>query len=292
MTKKKPAARKPRTNTRNRPQARARSALDRELEQVASVPGKPFKALKRPVDARFEAYTSEDGTRAEIDIYDVIGSFECNAAMMRQTLNQISASTIVVNINSPGGDVFDGLAMFADLRAHSARVIVRVQGLAASAASVIAMAGDEIEIAENGFVMIHNAWTVALGDQEEFKRMARLLGQIDSRMAKTYASRTGGDVEEIAEMMTAETWFDSEGAVDAGFADRVTGDVEASALAHDVSPFANAPAAVRKARAQRASEAPAAPVQAPEPEFDTSDLVAALDGLADSLAAMGKRKVH
>jgi ATP-dependent Clp protease protease subunit len=271
--------------TRAKVQARGRpSGLDKYLEEITEQPDRDFRALKRPQNARFEAFVSEDGKRAELDIYDVIGCDTCNAAQVRAVLNEITASEIVVNINSPGGAVFDGFAIYSDLRSHPARIKTRISGLAASAASVIAMAGDEIEIAENAFLMIHNAWTIELGDRNDFARTARFLGQIDKRLANTYAQRAGGKAEDFAAMMDEETWFDADDAVEAGLADRTAEAVDASALAHDVSKYSNAPAAVRRAQSAKvgAGRTESAPVA--DDQFEAA-IAARIDALANTIAA-------
>jgi len=253
----------------SKPQARARTAADRAIEGAAPPWNRgTFDALARPSWARFEAFQSEDGTEAEIDVYDVIGSYELNAARFRQQLKGIRANRITLNINSPGGSVFDAFAMYEDLRAHPAHIHVRVRGIAASAASLLAMAGDSVEIAENGFLMIHNAWVLSMGDKREMANAAKVLGQIDKRLAVTYAeaaARDGRDVEEPADaagfaaLMDDETWFDSADALAAGLVDSVGSAEPANAFAGlDVSHFAKCPGVVsRQSRAKPTAEAKA-----------------------------------
>ncbi|OYX05085.1 MAG: hypothetical protein B7Z15_17165, partial [Rhizobiales bacterium 32-66-8] len=124
-----------------------------------------------------------------------------------------------LRINSPGGDVFDGIAMFNDLVAHKGKVRVEIAGIAASIASVIAMAGDEIVIAPSAFFMVHNAWTFAAGNRHDFTEAAGVLGQIDEAIARTYVGRSKVGIRTVREMMDDETWMGAADAIDKGFAD-------------------------------------------------------------------------
>lgn len=136
-------------------------------------------------------------------------------------LRALGKGDIVVNINSPGGDMFDGLAIYNMLREHDGHVTVRVLGLAASAASIIAMAGDTVEIARAGFLMIHNAWVVAQGNRNDLREYADTLEPFDRAMADIYAARTGEDMAAITKLMDAETWVGGSDAVERGFAERL-----------------------------------------------------------------------
>jgi ATP-dependent Clp protease, protease subunit len=130
-------------------------------------------------------------------------------------------TTINLRINSAGGDVFAGLSMYRLLVEHKAKVIAHIDGLAASIASIIAMSGDEIRIAEAGFLMIHNAWGVAVGDAEQMRQTAGLLDMTTASLRDVYQSRTGRTAEEITGWMDDETWFTAAQAVEFGFADSV-----------------------------------------------------------------------
>jgi len=160
---------------------------------------------------------------ATLWIYDVIGGLfgGVDAQQVARELAALDVSTINVRINSPGGDVFDARAIATALRQHSARVVAQVDGWAASAASTIAMAADEILIADGGFLMIHNAWTIALGNKNDMLDTAALLDNIDGAIAKDYIARTGASAEQVQAWMDAETWFAAQDAVDAGLADSV-----------------------------------------------------------------------
>jgi ATP-dependent Clp endopeptidase proteolytic subunit ClpP len=189
---------------------------------------------------RIEA--KEDGP-ATIFIYDEIGMWGITASDLIRDLAGVSASTITLRVNSPGGDVFDGIAIYNAIRNHPAVVTVQVDGLAASIASIIAMAGDEITIAKNAFFMIHNAWAGAVGGAEEMRKMADVLDKIDTTLVKTYADRTGQTQRAIRQMMAGETWLTAEEAVELGMADRLIDEPGAKA-AFDLSKFRNVPQAL------------------------------------------------
>lgn len=198
---------------------------------------RPF--FNRASGRAFDVQAAEEVT--EVNLYDEIGWYGVSAAQMRRLLDQVSTPRILLRINSPGGDVFDGIAIHNDLQAHPSKVTVRVTGIAASAASLIAMAGDRIEIFGNAFVMIHNAWALAIGDKADMRELADTLEQIDGALASAYARQTGKTAKEIGRMMDAETWLNGEAAVEQGFADAVvSGEPDAKAR-FDLSGFRNLP---------------------------------------------------
>lgn len=174
----------------------------------------------------------------EIDLYDEVGFWGVNAKDFRARLKD--AGDVVLRINSPGGDVFDGLAIFNDLVAHKGRVRVEVTGIAASIASIIAMAGDEIAIADNAFFMIHNAWTIGVGNRHDFNDLSGTLAKIDDALARTYASRTGTGIRTIKQMMDDETWLTAKEAKDLKFATESLTASDAKAK-FDLSVFASVP---------------------------------------------------
>jgi ATP-dependent Clp protease protease subunit len=196
---------------------------------------------------KFEIRAKDDSDEAEIFLYDAIVSSEEEAEWWGgvapesfvKALRGITASTIHLRINSPGGSVFAARAMEQALRDHKAKVVVHIDGLAASAATFIAMAGDEIIMSKGALFMIHNAWTGLWGNAEDLRKEADLLDKIDGTLAETYAERTGKDKDSISAWMTAETWFTAAEAVEQGFADRVA-ETEAKA-AWNLSAYANAP---------------------------------------------------
>lgn len=126
---------------------------------------------------------------------------------------------ITVWINSPGGDVFAASSIYTALKEHAGRVTVKIEALAASAASIVAMAGDEILIAPTAYMMIHRAATIALGDSDEMRAAARTLDEVDGGIVNLYAMRTGQSADKIERMMKATTWMNAASAVELGFAD-------------------------------------------------------------------------
>ena len=171
---------------------------------------------------------------SSISIYDSIGdNWEgtgVTAKRISAALRSIGAKDVVVNINSPGGDFFEGVAIYNLLREHQGKVTVRVLGVAASAASVIAMAGDEILMGEGSFLMIHNAWAVAVGNRHDMRDTAQVLEPFDAAMAALYAQQTGMTIKEAEALMDKETWIGAEQAVADGFA---SGLIPSSDIAHN-----------------------------------------------------------
>lgn len=197
-------------------------------------------------DSRPDALQRWDaGIRAAVDdstsvsIYDQIGESWDGSGMtakrMAGILRSIGDKDIQVNLNSPGGDFFEGVAIYNMLRQHKAKVTVNVLGLAASAASVIAMAGDEINMGEGSFLMIHNAWCMAIGNRHDMQAAAEQLAPFDAAMAEVYAARSGKSTKYAATLMDAESWIGAELAIKEGFAtgmmsnDLITQDTKASA---------------------------------------------------------------
>lgn len=195
----------------------------------------------RAVGTKFAAKTDDGST--QIDLYDEIGYWGVTAKGFRARLKE-STGDIVLRINSPGGDVFDGIAIYNDLLAYEGKVRVEVVGVAASIASIIAMAGDEIVIAPNAFFMIHNAWTIGVGNRHDFNDVATTLAKIDDALARTYAAQTSSGIRQIKTWMDEETWMTAKEAVDAGFATSVAeAEVEAKAK-FDLSVFSAVPKAL------------------------------------------------
>lgn len=161
------------------------------------------------------------GGTARVDLYDEIGFWGTSAADFNAALGAITAERIAVHVNSPGGDVFDGIAIMNLLRAHPAAVDVIVDGLAASAASFIAMAGDTVTVMPNAELMIHDASGLCIGNPADMTEMASLLNHVSDNIASIYAGRAGGTVADWRTAMQAETWYSAQEAVDAGLADQV-----------------------------------------------------------------------
>lgn len=161
-----------------------------------------------------------------ISIYDAIGydywtGEGVTARRIAAALRSMGPGPVTVNVNSPGGDVFEGLAIYNLLREHDGEVTVKVLGLAASAASFIAMAGDKVQIARAGFLMIHNSWVIASGNRNDMREIADWLEPFDAAMADIYATRTGLDAKAVAKLMDAESWIGGAAAVEQGFADEL-----------------------------------------------------------------------
>jgi ATP-dependent Clp protease protease subunit len=181
---------------------------------------------------------------ATIYVYDAIGSYYgVEAQSFVRDLANITASTIHLRINSPGGDVFEARAMKTALEQHKAKVVAHVDGLSASAASFLMLAADEIEISEGAFVMIHQPWTIALGTSAELRESAELLDKVGAAIANDYHARTGKKLSDINDWMAAETWFDADEAIANGFADRKA-EKKAASNAYDLSAYRNAPQAL------------------------------------------------
>ena len=160
---------------------------------------------------------------AEISIYDEIGFWGVSAASFAQDLKSCGNNLKQINlhIHSPGGDVFDGIAIYNLLKNHPANVTVYIDGLAASMASVIAMAGNEIIMPENAMMMIHKPWGIQGGDAEDMRKYADLLDKVENTLIPAYATKTGKTPEELAEMLSAETWLNGKECVEQGFADKL-----------------------------------------------------------------------
>ncbi len=163
---------------------------------------------------------------AEITILDNIGmdfwtGEGTTAARIKSELKAIGNNPVLVYLNSPGGDAFEGVAIYNLLREHKGEVTIRVLGMAASAASVIAMAGDKIELGEATSIMIHSAWGVVVGNRNDMRDFADMLDKLDRSIADVYAQRSGQKVDDVLQMMSDETWMYGEDAVSKGFADYV-----------------------------------------------------------------------
>jgi ATP-dependent Clp protease protease subunit len=159
---------------------------------------------------------------ATISMYEAIGEgwdgSGVTAKRISAALRSIGDKDVTVNINSPGGNFFEGVAIYNLLKNHKHKVTVNVLGLAASAASVIAMAGDEILMGDGSFLMIHNAWAVTVGNRHDLIEASKQLEPFDKAMAQLYASRTGISEQEAAALMDAETWLDADASIEKGFA--------------------------------------------------------------------------
>jgi len=181
--------------------------------------------IPKSVLARWNAGVQARQSENTIGIYDPIGeSWDGSGVTAKRVaaqLRDIGDNQVTVDINSPGGNVFEGFAIYNLLRDHPRKVNVRVIGIAASAASVVAMAGDNIQIARAGFLMMHNTWTVAIGNRHDLRALADMMEPFDDALAEIYALRSGGDKAAIADMLNQELWLNGSQAVDEGFADEL-----------------------------------------------------------------------
>ncbi len=214
-----------------------------------------------PATAAAKGYrmVARGADRAEIYLYGTVGSdWFGDGVTAKQFSDDLKALGSVKNIdlriNSDGGDVFQGKTIYSLLVDHPARITVRVDGLAASIASLIAMAGDEIIISEGGFVMIHNAWTFTMGDAAQLRQTADLLDTVSGTILDTYVARTKGNRAAIKRMMDDETWMTGAEAVANGFADKVAENLKVAARVSHPKAYRKLPLAL-KPNARRASAA-------------------------------------
>lgn len=173
----------------------------------------------------FKNEVTEDGIKTKLTIYGDIGSSwwgdSVSASDVKRTLESITTEKLDVHINSYGGDVFDGIAIYNQLKSHSAEVTVYIDGVAASAASIIAMAGDTVVMNTGGQLMIHEASTYAWGNKNDIQKTLNALESIDKSLADIYMTRYVGERNEIETMIVNETWFTASEAVEIGLADKV-----------------------------------------------------------------------
>lgn len=185
-------------------------------------PAKRFRAQLRQGTSWYRIQDQADSDTAVIYLYDEIGYWGTTAERFVDELKAITAPKIRLHINSPGGEVFDALAIYNTLKAHSANVHVVIDGIAASAASFIAQAGDKITIGRNAMVMIHDAAGLTWGNATDMRSFADLLDTLSDNIADIYAYRAGGTVESWRERMRDESWYTGSEAVANGLADEQT----------------------------------------------------------------------
>lgn len=236
------------------------------LQLLADNRQRALRAKAAPLIVRGNADAANADSEATLYLYDSIVSDRLTAEYWGGVCAQdlvpqivaIDAATIHVRINSPGGDVFAAQAIATALSQHKAKVISHIDGIAASAATSISCACDEVEIAAGAMYMIHNAWTFAMGNRLDLLATAALLEKVDGQLAGQYKSFTNGELKQITDWMDAETWFTADEAVTHGFATRLA-TTKADASAWNLSAYARAPKAIH---------APPAPAPAPAPAAD------------------------
>lgn len=241
---------------------------------------RPWGRIEVMTNAKTE--TGQDPVRADIHIYDEIGYYGVSAKDFASQIAELDADELHVFINSPGGAAWDGLAIMNALRRHRATVYVTVDALAASAASVIAMAADHLTMNRGAELMIHDASGMCYGNAADMQAMASTLDKLSDSYADAYAARAGGDRAHWREVMRAETWYTAEEAVLAGLADEWV-DAPAAAAHFDLSRF--------RYRGRAAAPVPAMKLPASEPgiqernrkENDMGQSVSALEGIRQRL---------
>lgn len=267
------------------------------LPQI-TLPTRP-KGLRFEVSALADPRFVVNAEAATIDVFDVIGAPGVTDARIAGALRSIGPKPVRLLVNSPGGDPFTGASIYNLLRGHGQPITTEILGMAASAASIVAMAGDQVLVARNGQAMIHRAQGMAFGDADTMRTVATLLDQTDAAMAGVYQARTGLPLEQIVNLMAAETFMSADELVALGFADGL--------LPRDADPpprqaRAEVPANKRdlearlrtlglsKSQAARAASA-SWPIVAGEPdEPDLSPVLAALRAQSTELAKLTTTK--
>jgi ATP-dependent Clp endopeptidase proteolytic subunit ClpP len=207
----------------------------KNAEAVSRFWGKP---LDRPEWYKIEASAND---QAEILVYDVIGWPYNDAGDLVRYVNSLGDKDILVRLNTPGGDVFDGMAIFNSLANHKGKVTIRIEALAASMGSVLAMAGKEIQAYGNTMMMIHDPWTYMAGNQYELREMADLLEKISGNMLDVYTGRSKVGKREMKEIMKAETWYTAKEAKEKGFINTILETGKATKAQFDLTMYTNAP---------------------------------------------------
>ncbi|MDQ0982706.1 ClpP-like prohead protease/major capsid protein fusion protein [Pseudomonas synxantha] len=192
-------------------------------------PRASISPTNKPEESWYSIRAASRGV-AEVMLYDDIGAWGISARQFARDLAALGdVSQINLRIHSGGGDVMDGTAMYNILRGHSARVEVYIDGMAASMASVVAMAGDVIYMPANSMMMIHKPWGGQVGDADDMREYADLLDKVEGTLVQAYARKSGKSVDEIAALLKVTTWMDGNEAVAAGFADQVLEPIKAAA---------------------------------------------------------------
>ena len=192
----------------------------------------------------------DESGAVDVFIFDAIGFFGVDAQEFIQELDDITATTINLRINSPGGNVFDGIAIYTAVLAHPAKVHARIEGVAASMASIIALAGDTVEMAEGAFYMIHKPWSVMVGSADEMRKEAGLLDKIEQNAINIYEQRSSLSADELRTALAEETWYTAEEAKQAGFIDSIFKGSDSQA-GFDLSVFSHLPEGLEGKQPQR-----------------------------------------
>jgi len=196
------------------------------------------KPLDKPDWYTIKAVSGEE---AEIFIYDYIGWPYNDAGELVRAMADIKDTPILARLNSPGGDVFDGIAILNAFANHPGGVTVRIESLAASIASVLAMGGRKVEAYQNTMMMIHNSWVIAAGNRKELIEIADILEQIDENMVDAYTGKTKLGKRAVRDMMAAETWMNAKTMKEKGFVDEILKSGQGVKAEFDLSIFDNVP---------------------------------------------------
>lgn len=178
------------------------------------------------------------GETADIYIFDEIGTYGVTAQDFISEIKGLKDMPINLRINSLGGDVFDGMAMYNVIKRREAKTTVYIEGIAASIATIIALGADEVIMAENSLFMIHNAWGGTSGEAKDMRKTAETLDKITSELTDIYVKKTGLSYDTLAEMMDEESWLNAEEAFALGFIDTISDSIKVAAK-YDVSKFKN-----------------------------------------------------
>ena len=174
----------------------------------------------------------------DVYIFDEIGTYGVTAQEFINDIKGLKDMPINLRINSLGGDVFDGMAMYNVIKRREAKTTVYIEGIAASIATIIALGADEVVMAENSLFMIHNAWGGTMGEAKDMRKTAETLDKISSELTDIYRKKTGLSNDVLAEMMDEETWLNAEEAYELGFIDTISDSIKVAAK-YDVSKFKN-----------------------------------------------------
>jgi len=189
----------------------------------------------------------QKGTEATVYLYDVIGADMFGGISAKELVPQLAAldvTQINLRINSPGGDIFDARAIAAALSGHKAKTVAYIDALAASAATYIATACDEVHMADGAFFMVHNAWTFAMGNANSLDEVSALLRKVDASIATDYMRKTEASAEQVQAWMNAETWFSAAEALAVGFIDAIDQPAEKPKSAWNLAAYSNTPQAL------------------------------------------------
>jgi ATP-dependent Clp endopeptidase proteolytic subunit ClpP len=220
----------------------------------------------------------------EVSIYDEIGFGGVTAKQFAADLKKLKGQHIDLRINSVGGSVIEGAAIFNALKRHKGGLTVHIDGLAASMASVIAMAGEETRIAENALLMIHNPWSMTMGDAADLRKEADVLDKLKATLVNAYVRKTGQPRAAIEQMMDDEKWMDAQEALELGFVDEIDAPIAAAASVTPEQARARF-AQFQNTMASKPAPEPAAPVDTAAEDNMNSELQAKVDALQADLDA-------